>query len=371
MTTEERDQLEALLKRGKVGARVAARARILLHAADGATDETIATAVRVGSAIVERTRQKFVEGGLDWALRERPRPGGKRKLDGKQEAFLVATACSAPPDGRKRWTLHLLADRLVEVRLVDALSDETVRRVLKNERKPWLKEQWCIPTVGAEVVWGMEDVLDLYAEPPDPKRPRGCCDERPYQLIGETRVPLPTAPGQPLRYAYEYERKGTANLFVAFSPDGPDGQGGWRHVSVTERRTKRDFAHQMPALVDEHFPDADALRLVTDNLNTHTPAALYETFPPAEARRIAAKLEFHYTPQARPLAHYGRAGDQRPVPPMSGPAHRQPPAPGARGRGLAGAAQRGPRHHPLALHLRRRPHQTLPSLSIIMTVVDY
>jgi hypothetical protein len=138
----------------------------------------------------------------------------------------------------------------------------------------------------------MEDVLDLYAAPPDPTRPRVCFDERPVQLIGETRVPLPTAPGQPARFDYEYERKGTANLFVHFCPDR-----GWRHVDVTERRTKHDFAHQMRALVDEHFPEADVLRVVLDNLNTHTPAALYEAFPPAEARRLASKLEFHYTPK--------------------------------------------------------------------------
>src|SRR5687767_9377029 len=134
LTTEEREQLDGLLTRGKVGARVSARARILLHAAEGATDEAIAAAVRVGEATVERTRQKFVEGGVDWALHERPRPGGRRKLDGKQEAFLVATACSTPPDGRPRWTMQLLADRLVAVQLVDSLSDETVRRTLQKTR---------------------------------------------------------------------------------------------------------------------------------------------------------------------------------------------------------------------------------------------
>ncbi len=137
----------------------------------------------------------------------------------------------------------------------------------------------------------MEDVLDLYAEPPDPKRPRVCFDEVPSQLVGETRAPLPAAPGQPARYDYEYQRNGTANLFVAVQPEA-----GWRHVDVTDRRTKPDFAHQMRALVDEHFPDADVVRIVLDNLNTHTPAALYETFPPEEARRIVSKLEFHYTP---------------------------------------------------------------------------
>ena len=134
LTPAERERLEALLKRGRSGARVSARARLLLHAAEGATDAAIAAAVRVGAATVERTRQKFVEGGLDWALRERPRPGGKRKLDGKREAYLVATACSTPPDGRPRWTLQLLADRLVAVEVVDSISDETVRRTLQKTR---------------------------------------------------------------------------------------------------------------------------------------------------------------------------------------------------------------------------------------------
>jgi hypothetical protein len=137
----------------------------------------------------------------------------------------------------------------------------------------------------------MEDLLDLYAEPDDPKRPVVCFDESTKQLVAETRVPLPMAPGKPERFDYEYERKGTANLFLSCQP-----LGGWRHVAVTEQRTKPDFAHQMRALVDVHFPDAETIRLVLDNLNTHTPAALYEAFEPAEARRILKRLEFHYTP---------------------------------------------------------------------------
>jgi hypothetical protein len=137
----------------------------------------------------------------------------------------------------------------------------------------------------------MEDVLDLYAAPPDPARPRVCFDEVSYQLVGETRVPRPPAPGQPARYDYEYKRNGTANLFVLVQPEA-----GWRHVEVTARRTKHDFAEQMRALVDERFPAAEVVRVVLDNLNTHTPAALYEAFPAEEARRLTSKLEFHYTP---------------------------------------------------------------------------
>lgn len=137
----------------------------------------------------------------------------------------------------------------------------------------------------------MEDVLDLYAEPYDPKRPKVCFDETPKQLIAETRLSLPARPGQPERFDYEYRRNGTCNLFMCFEPDQ-----AWRHVVVTDRRTGRDFAHQMKWLVDKGYPEAEVVRVVLDNLNTHGRAALYETFEPTEARRIARRLEFHYTP---------------------------------------------------------------------------
>ena len=148
-----------------------------------------------------------------------------------------------------------------------------------------------IPTVGAEFVACLEDVLDLYAEAYDPARPTVCFDETSKQLIGETRLPLPRVPGKPERVDYEYERKGTANLFLVTEP-----LTGWRHVDVTDRRTKPDFAQQMRDLVDRHFPDAATIRVVLDNLNTHTRAALYEAFEPAEARRILRTLDFHYPP---------------------------------------------------------------------------
>ena len=138
----------------------------------------------------------------------------------------------------------------------------------------------------------MEDVLELSAEPDDVRRPQVCFDESPVPLISETRHPLPARPGQPARYDYAYRREGTANLFLLVQP-----LRGWRHVNVTAHRTKPDFAVQMQELVDVHFPEADVIRLVVDNLNTHTPAALYETFAPAEARRITRKLDFHYTPK--------------------------------------------------------------------------
>ncbi len=138
----------------------------------------------------------------------------------------------------------------------------------------------------------MEEVLDFYGEPYDPKRPKVCFDETSKQLIGEKRKSLPARPGQVERYDYEYQRNGTRNLFLFLEP-----QRGWRHVAVTERRTMVDFAHQMRWLVDEAYPEAEVVRVVLDNLNTHRPASLYQAFVPAEARRIVRRLEFHYTPK--------------------------------------------------------------------------
>lgn len=138
----------------------------------------------------------------------------------------------------------------------------------------------------------MEDVLDLYEEPYDPKRPKVCFDETSTQLIEEKRLPWPSKPGQPERYDYEYKRNGTRNLFMFCEP-----LAGWRHIEVTQRRTMRDFAHQMKWLVDCAYPQTEVVRVVMDNLNTHKPASLYEAFEPVEARRILRRLEFHYTPK--------------------------------------------------------------------------
>lgn len=137
----------------------------------------------------------------------------------------------------------------------------------------------------------MEDVLDLYAEPADSTRPRVCLDERPTQLVAETRSPLPPAPGRRARQDYEYERRGSCPLFLLFSPDT-----GWREVVVRERRMAADAAAVLRHLVDEVFPTATVVRLVVDQLNIHSPAVLYAAFPAPEARRIARKLEWHYTP---------------------------------------------------------------------------
>ena len=151
---------------------------------------------------------------------------------------------------------------------------------------------WCIPQVGSEFVACMEDVLDLYEVPYDPRRPVVCMDEMPKQLVAETRPALPAAPGQVARYDYEYARKGVRNLWLFFEP-----LAAQRPTRISLRRTKQDWAYAIRWLVDVRYPEAEVIRLVLDNLNTHVVSSLYETFDPAEANRIRKRLELHYTPK--------------------------------------------------------------------------
>jgi hypothetical protein len=270
-------------------------AHILLKANAGWADQEISRALHISVPTIERVRQRCVVEGIEQALH--PRRTSRRYenlLDGVQEAHLIALACGKPPTGYRQWSLRLLAQHMVKLEYIEEVSHETVRQVMKeNELKPWLNKEWCIPPKNsAEFVYYMEDVLDVYQRPNDPMRPLICLDETPVQLIKETRPSIPMKIGQPMRHDYEYRREGTANLFMFFAP-----LQNWRHVKVTERRTKVDWAWCMRDLVDVHFPNAERCVVVEDHLNTHLPAALYEVFVPAEAKRILDRLEFHFTPK--------------------------------------------------------------------------
>lgn len=300
LTDRHRESLSGRLSAGSGRARELMHARILLKADQGPhghgwTDQAIADALDVSRATVERVRKRFADGGLEDALRHRtPRREYRRKLDGDQEAHLIALACTPPPVGRRRWTLRLLAGKAVELRYIDGVSYETVRRVRKKNRlKPWLTKCWCIPPEqSGELVWRMEDVLDVYCRPYDPDRPQICLDEASKRLLGDACPGQPAAPGRVKREDYEYERRRVCNLFLWCEP-----LRGQRHVTVTDRRTKVDRARAIKDLVDVRYPDAERVVLVLDNLNTHAPSSLYEAFPPAEAKRLADKLEIHYTPK--------------------------------------------------------------------------
>ena len=293
LVAEQREELQRLIRVGKHPARVTARARVLLKSDDGWPAPQVAEALDVALGTVYRVKQRFTQEGLAGVLKDRPQANRHRKLDDRGEAHLIALACSPPPAGHDHWDPAPAGWQGggVEAGILH-VPRRGAQASKKNALKPWQKREWCIPKVSAEFVANMEDLLDLYAEPYDPRRPVVCFDETSTQLLAETRPSLPPRPGIPLRQDYEYRREGVRNLFLACEP-----LAGWRHVAVTQRCTMEDFAHQMRWLVDEAYPETPVVRVVMDNLNTHRPASLYETFPAPEARRIAKRLEFHYTPK--------------------------------------------------------------------------
>lgn len=300
LTVEQREELSHMISTGRASARELTHARILLKADQGTqgpkwSDAQIQQALEVSPATIARVRKRCAQAGVQEAIlpasAQRVR---SRRLDGTQEAYLIALACSAPPEGHVRWTLRLLANQLVELGYVETVSHETVRQVLlANELKPWIKKQWCIPTApDAEFVYHMEDVLQVYTRPSDPARPVVCMDEINTQLLADTREPLPMEPGKTRCEDYEYERHGVCNVFLACEP-----LVGTRVTMTATQRTKQQWAEFVRRLADVHYPTADKIILVLDNLNTHTLAALYEVFPVAQARRLCQRFEVHYTPK--------------------------------------------------------------------------
>ena len=276
LNQDEQDELKALLNGGKHAVRKIKRARILLAADEGLGEAETATRVGVGGSTVYRTRRRFVEGNLEAALNEKPRPGALRKLDGKEEALLVATACATPPAGGARWTLELLAGEMVALTEHEDLSRETVRRRLKdNTLKPWRREMWCVPKVDAAYVAAMEDVLDLYAAPADRDRPVVCFDESPTQLIGEVRPPIPPEPGRLERFDFEYKRNGTVNLFVFLDVNRP-----WRPLAQGQGH-RATHGHRLrpparpPSTTRSPRPRPDASRTAWSSTSRQsTPAGL-------------------------------------------------------------------------------------------------
>src|SRR5216110_1060302 len=227
LSVEEREQLESLIRKGKSPAQRLLKARILLkadvsEAGDGWSDSKIIAALETSASMVYRVRKQLVEEGVEAVLsrKQRAAPAVPPIFDGEKEAKLIALACSKPPKGRVRWTLRLLESKVVELNIVDRASDSTIGRVLKkNTLKPHRREQWVIPPkANSAFVAAMEDVLAVYTRPHDPDRPLVCLDESSKQLTKETRVPVPMKEGQPAREDYEYERNGTANLFMMFAP---------------------------------------------------------------------------------------------------------------------------------------------------------
>lgn len=300
LSKKERKIIRHLQKKS-VSSNARSRYAILLAADENAhggriTNSDIANASGTTIPTVIDTLRKYCGNGLAAAISPARNPNSdtaRLKATGDVEAKIIAKACTAPPEGYARWTVTLLAGESTAI-LEDGLSRSTVGRVMKrNEIRPHLNTYWCIPPKeDADFVASMEDILDVYQLPYDPRFPVWCMDEKPYQLLGNSREPLPMRPGDPAKTDAEYIRNGTVSVFCFIQPH----TGRILH-SVEETRTAVDWAEKIRFLVDEAEPDAAKIILVMDNLNTHSISSLYKAFPPEEARRIARKLEIHHTPR--------------------------------------------------------------------------
>lgn len=243
------------------------------------------------------TIREYLDAGFFKMIKPKRNPASDRarlKVTGDVEARIIAKACSTAPEGHARWTLNLLSDQMGVILEDVTISRSTIARTLeKNDLRPHLNEYWCIPPKeDADFVANMEDILDLYQQPYDIDYPLWCMDEKPYQILGESREPLPMRPGDIAKTDSEYVRNGTVSIFCFIQPH----QGRIIHA-VEPTRTAVDWAEKVKFLVDEVEPNAKKIVLVMDNLNTHCLGSLYKAFPPEEARRIAKRLEIHYTPK--------------------------------------------------------------------------
>jgi transposase len=301
LTSEQREELIEVSKNGKKIAKQVNHANVLLMADDRAVagrwrDEDISQELNIHINTVAGIRKKFVLEGVKPTLQRKKRetPPSPSKLDGKQEAHLIAICCSDPPSGRVRWTMELLAKELISRKIVILISRETIRtRLNQLELHPWKVQRFCIPEEDLpRFIAQMEDVLDVYSEPPDSNAPLICMDEASVELTGDLYPSIPVKPGQPRKEDYHYERNGVEAIFMFIDPIR-----GWRRVSNRPQRTRLDWAEEIKQLLDEDYPDAPMIKLVCDNLNIHHIGSLYYAFPAETARRLARRLSIHHTPR--------------------------------------------------------------------------
>lgn len=300
ISESDKEYLSKFVNSGKHLASEIKRARVFyeLSKNEDVPVEEIAKRSGVCTETVYNLLTKYKDTGEDIKSvierKTREKPPIEPKLTGDVEARIIAMAVAPAPEGCARWTLRLLADRAVEIGIIDDVSHTSIHRLLRtNKLKPHISSYWCIPKeASAEYVAAMEDILDTYQLPRDPDVPLVCMDEKPYQLLDDAREGYPMRPGSEQKIDSEYIRKGHCSIFMFVAPHEM-----WRRAEVNERRTKIDWAHQVKKLVDEDFPNAKKIILCLDNLNTHVISSLYEAFPASEANRIKRKLELHYTPK--------------------------------------------------------------------------
>jgi transposase len=287
---KDREEILRIIKTEK-DARVIYRANALNLRNKGLSAAEVADFLEITSRTVFNIQKNYEDGGLEKALYDDPRPGTPPRFDDRVKARIVAVVCSDPPEGFDRWTLELIQEHVIDENVVDSISRETIRVILQeHDLKPWQQKSWCVPDLDDEFIERMEDVLAVYERNYRPAYPVVCIDEKPIQLLEDTRPPSGIAPGEIKKVDFEYKRKGTANVFCAVEPL----QGIYVN-KVTETRTGAEFAKFL-ASIERKYPDAKKIILVMDNLNTHREKSLIDFYGEEQGRAIWSRFEVHYTP---------------------------------------------------------------------------
>ena len=312
LTDEETKTLLEITHKGKHSSALEImHANILLSTSDNnpnkKADREVAEQFQISPTTVNNVRKAYANEGLESALHRKTRLTGPMltKISGEFEAQVITAALSPPPGGRARWTLRLLAEHCVEKNYIVAISYVAIGELLNtNQVKPHIGKYWCIPKENDEnFVACMEDILAIYEKPIDPMAPVLCMDEKPVQLLAETRARINAKPlrldpdtdilkpGEAEKIDAEYERCGHASIFIFTEP-----LTGWRHAVARDTRTKGDFAFLLKELYDRRYQNTEKVILIADNLNTHGKASFYKAYPPPVAFELSQKFEFHYTP---------------------------------------------------------------------------
>lgn len=279
-------------KKGILSTKKFTRMQILWLSSQGISDPQIAFTTGRSISTIERTRKSFVTNGFEAALNQKKRRGRPPKLTTAGQELIVQLIKEQPPIGYARWTGALVRLKIIELGVVKSVSLSTIYRCLRARKlKLHQRKTWCTSKIDEKFVQQAEKVLEVYHRPYNEAFPVVCFDEKSYELKAHVRQPLPAAPGKPMREDNEWKRHGTVNIFMFCEP-----KKGWRHVKVTKRRTKKDFARCMKQLTNVFYPKATKITVVLDNLNTHKKQAIIDCYGEEEGTKIADKLEFVHTP---------------------------------------------------------------------------
>ena len=291
ISVQDRKIVSQIIKQGKEG-RAVSRALVLKMKDRNHTHAEIANIAEITPRTVINICNLYENNGLDSALNDALRIGRPIEFDDRVKSRIVAMVCSDPPEGFDRWTLELIRDKVIENKIVDSISKEKVRIILKeHDLKPWQQKMWCVPELDEEYIEKMETVLDLYERGDSKENPLICLDEKSVFLSEDSKEAILMSPGNTQKMDYEYKRNSRANVFFAVEPFD-----GFYKTEVTDRRTKKDFAYFLKRL-SKKYHSAKKISLVMDNLNTHNKSSLEETFGKKEADKIWSQFKIYYTPK--------------------------------------------------------------------------